>query len=200
MSSTELRHRLRDLLEPTVTRMGFDLVAVEWLPSGRPILRISIDGPEGVSLDDTARVNERVSLILDEADPIASAYALEVSSPGIDRPVQRLADFGRFAGFRVKITLVEGHPRRRYTGTLRGIEGEIVRVEVDGVVHDLDFPEIESAKLQLELDEYARLAPGAAADAGKPAGGARAPRRASARSKTETTPTAPPASQDGDDR
>jgi ribosome maturation factor RimP len=151
--------------------MGFELVAVQWLPtgpSGRPTLRLSIDGPDGVDLDDTARVNQRLSLLLDEADPIPSAYDLEVSSPGIDRPVQRFVDFSRFSGFRAKITLEEGFPRRRYTGELRGTEvggsdasppGETVLIEVDGVVHRLPFVHIETAHLVLDLAAYARLAP-----------------------------------------
>lgn len=159
MPSTALRQRIRELLEPTITRMGFDLVAVEWLSSGRPVLRLSIDGPKGVDLDDTARVNTRVSLLLDEADPIATPYELEVSSPGIDRPVQRFVDFERFAGFRAKLTLEEGLPRRRYTGTLKGVDAGEVLIEVDGVLHHLVFDQIEKAHLVLDLAEYARLAP-----------------------------------------
>ncbi len=138
--------------------MGFDLVAVEWSGdrSGR-ILRLSIDGPDGVGADDCAEVSLRLSPLLDEADPITGAYVLEVSSPGIERPVQRLDDFHRLQGFRAKIRLFEGHPRRRYTGTLAGVDGSEIRIEVDGAEHRIDFDSIERANLVLELDEYERL-------------------------------------------
>lgn len=139
--------------------MGYDLVAVEWLPSGRSVLRLSIDAPQGVGIDDIVRVSHRVSLLLDEADPIPSAYSLEVSSPGIDRPVERAVDFARFTGKRVKIVLEEGLPRRRYTGAIAGVDGDDVRVEVDGVEHLLSIAQIERAHLVLTLEEYAELAP-----------------------------------------
>lgn len=158
MLPSDLRQRVRELIEPSVERLGFDLVAVEWLGDARgPILRVSIDNPNGVAAKDCAEVSRYISPVLDEADPIEAAYTLEVSSPGIERPVQRLDDFERFVGLRARLKLEEGHPRRRYTGVLKGIEGDEVLVEVDGVVHRVRHDTIDRANLILELEEYERL-------------------------------------------
>lgn len=152
------RSRLRAILEPTIQGLGFDLVAVEMLGSARrPLMRVSIDGPGGVNLDHCALVSHRISPLLDEADPVSGAYDLEVSSPGIDRPVQRLEDFARFVGYRAKVVLVEGLPRRRYTGTLAGVDGQTVLIDVDGVRHELAFADIEGAHLVLDLAAYEAL-------------------------------------------
>jgi len=163
MDAVDLRDTVRELLEASITRAGFELVAVEWLGSRRgPILRLSIDRQAGqgggVSADDCARITARVSPLLDEADPVPGRYALEVSSPGIERPVQRREDFARFADHRIKIRLIEGPPRRRYRGTLGALEGDDVVVTVDGVDHRLALDTIERAHLVLSLDEYQKLA------------------------------------------
>jgi ribosome maturation factor RimP len=158
MNQLELRITIRELIEPTLLRLGFDLVAVEWLGSrqGR-ILRLSIDRPAGVTADDCGLAADNVSPILDELDPISTRYHLEVSSPGIDRPVQRIEDFERFHGYQVKIRLFEGPPRRRYTGTIDGVEGDELRVLVDGSTHRVLLDSIERAHLVLDLKEYQKL-------------------------------------------
>lgn len=159
MDPVDLRNTLRALIEPALTRAGFDLVAIEWISSrSGPTLRLSIDKPGGVTIDDCGLASERVSPLLDEADPIVGRYLLEVSSPGIERPVQRLEDFLRFAGYRVKVKLVEGPPRRRYTGTIARVEDRDVVLEVDGAEHRIAFDTIERANLDLTLDEYQSLA------------------------------------------
>jgi ribosome maturation factor RimP len=168
----DLPRQMRTVFEPTLEGLGFDLVAVEWLADTRsPILRVSIDAEGGISAEDCALVSRHLSQILDERDPISTRYRLEVSSPGIERPVQRLSDFRRFGGFRAKIRLMEGEPRRRMTGVLRGVVGEVVRVEVDGKVLEFPVDRVERAHLVLELEEYQRLADGIPADPGPVGGG-----------------------------
>lgn len=152
---------LRALLEPTLERLGFDLVAVE-LAGGRRrrTLRLTIDKPGGVGADDCARVSHRVSPVLDAEDPISGAYDLEVSSPGIDRPLQRRTDFARFRGYRARIRLEEGLPRRRYTGALAGFDGDDLQVDIDGEIHRIPFASIAAAHLELDLEAFASLKEG----------------------------------------
>ncbi len=158
---TDLRDKVRTLAEPTIERLGFDLVAVEWLQDVRgPILRLSIDRPGGITAKDCSQVSRHVSQVLDEADPIEASYTLEVSSPGIDRPLQRRVDFQRFVGYRAKVRLVEGHARRRFTGVLKGLEGDLAKIEVDGQEHAFPVDAVEKANLVLDLDEYQKLAEG----------------------------------------
>lgn len=162
MDPLTLQSKIRALVEPTVERHGFGLVAVEWV-GGREgrILRLSIDAPGGVNAEDCARISDQLSPLLDADDPIDAPYHLEVSSPGIERPVQRRSDFERFRGYRVKIRLLEGPPRRRYVGTIGPLDGDEVLVHVDGEDHRIPLDLIERAHLVLDLDEYMKLAEGA---------------------------------------
>lgn len=158
MIPTDLRQRVRTLIEPAVSRMGFDLVAVEWVGDTRgPILRVSIDKRGGVGAGDCAWVSDYISPFLDEADFVEGHYKLEVSSPGIERPVQRLEDFQRFVGLRARVRLEEGHPRRRFTGRIAAVDEDEVDLEVDGQIHKLRHDTIDRAHLVLDLDEYQRL-------------------------------------------
>ena len=161
MDPLELRNKIRSLTEPTVAGLGFDLVAVEWTGArqGR-LLRLSIDAPGGVNAEDCARVSEQLSPVLDAANPIDGSYTLEVSSPGMARPVQRMSDFERFRGYRAKIKLIEGPPRRRFTGVIGPIDGDELLLSVDGTEHRIALDTIEQAHLVLDLDEYQKLAEG----------------------------------------
>lgn len=161
MENRVLEEQIREIIEPTVMRLGFDLVAVEVLGGqGKPTVRISIDHPGGIGGDECALVSERISPELDAADPIDGAWYLEVSSPGIERPVQRLSDFQRFVGFRVRLRNGAGAPRRRCTGTIQSATGEppVVTVVVDGQEVAIPFDTIDRAHLVLTLEEYQKLA------------------------------------------
>lgn len=140
------------LIAPALEAMGFDIVRV--LLSGGDRLRLQImaerlaDG--GMSVDNCAEVSRAVAAILDVEDPIDQAYTLEVSSPGIDRPLTRLADFDRFAGFEGRVELV--HPldgRRRFSGRLRGTREEQVLLDCEGDEVALPFADMQKAKLLL---------------------------------------------------
>ncbi len=149
-----LRRRIRALTEPLVERCGCDLVAVEITGDRQgPILRLVIDRPGGVDIDDCTRVTHAVSPELDVEDPLDAPYRLEVSSPGIERPVERPEDFARFAGYRARLRL----GKRKLAGVLRGWEDGAVLLEVAGELRRLDPSTIDRAHLDLDLDEYEAL-------------------------------------------
>lgn len=157
----QLIPRLRAMAEPVVERLGMDLVAVELInEQGQEIIRIFIDKPGGVSVGDCSRVSHALSPTMDVDDPLPEiAYRLEVSSPGIDRPVQRRADFMRFAGFRARIRLDSTAGRRRFSGLLLGLDGDDLLLQVEGSPEPQRHPleRVDRVRLLLDADEYARL-------------------------------------------
>jgi ribosome maturation factor RimP len=141
-------------IEPEVKRLGYDLVRVMMIGGKTdPTLQVMAERADTRQLDiaDCERISHRLSEILDLADPIDGSYRLEVSSPGIDRPLTRLKDFADWSGHEARITL--GHPRgerRQFTGILQGLQGEAVRLHAkDGQDYELPFADIASAKLVL---------------------------------------------------
>ena len=146
----EAPYNLRQILEPAVAAVGCELVGVEYHPAGKQsLLRIYIDRPDGVTVKDCEAVSHQVSGVLDVEDPIPGQYTLEVSSPGLDRPLFRLADFERFAGRQARLKLeqdVEG--RRNFRGTLQGVrDGQVVLETDDGLELLVSVDEIEQARL-----------------------------------------------------
>jgi len=143
------RADLRKLIEPGVGALGFELVDVELVGSGQhPTLRVYIDSPKGINVDDCAKVSRQISAILDVEDPLPSSYMLEVSSPGLDRPLVTPADFTRFAGEMIKVRMhapVMG--RKNFTGRLVEVAADHVVVEVDNEHIDLAFAGMDRAKL-----------------------------------------------------
>ncbi len=147
--------RVEQLIRPGIEALGFDIVRVRISGQKRLRLQIMIERLDGkmVVVDDCARVSRDVSAILDVDDPIGGAFTLEVSSPGIDRPLVRIHDFERFAGFEAKVELkapIDG--RRRFRGQLTGIDGEYVGIIVDGEQISLPYAEIDRAKLVVTDD------------------------------------------------
>jgi ribosome maturation factor RimP len=141
--------RLVAIVEPLLARLGYELVDLEYNPArGRGTLRIFIDRPAGVGLDDCERVSREVSAQLDVEDPIPTGYLLEVSSPGEDRVLRTRAHFDRFVGSRVLVELAtprEG--RRRYTGILRSVSDDGIALEVDRREVSVPFRELGRARL-----------------------------------------------------
>ena len=145
---------LERLIEPEVKRLGYDLVRVQMIGgSSDPTLQIMAERPDTRQLDiaDCECISRRLSEVLDAADPIEGSYRLEVSSPGIDRPLTRLKDFRDWAGHEARITLLEARDgRKQFTGTLGGVDEEQIRVtDKQGGEHSLPFAEISAAKLLL---------------------------------------------------
>ena len=143
------------LLQPiaaAVRGLGYELVGVEHLPQGRhSLLRIYIDTDVGVTVDDCERVSRQVSGVLDVEDPIRGHYILEVSSPGLDRPLFTAEHFARFAGRQVKLRLaLPLAGRRNFTGVLQGVKDDDVVVVIDGG---------EELRVALDSIDHARLVP-----------------------------------------
>ena len=146
--------KLYDLIKPVVTGLGYELVGMEFAAGkGNGLLRIYIDNANGIDLDDCQTVSYQISGLLDVEDPVPGQYNLEVSSPGLDRPLFEKVHFDRFAGSLVRLrTQVPHNGRKKFQGILHGMEGELVVIEQDGETVKLPFTEVEQAKLVPEFD------------------------------------------------
>ena len=152
MGEPELR-RVEELARGLADRAGAEVVLVELVrePSGR-VLRVLLDKPGGVTVDDCESVAGPLARALDAEPPVRGPYALEVSSPGIERPLVARGDFERFAGQKVAIRLAKAlDGRRKFRGTLVGLDGDDVVVEIEGVQVRLPFAEIARAHLVVEF-------------------------------------------------
>lgn len=159
MGPGELIGRLEQILTPSLEDMGYELVRIHHSGGQKPVVQIMCERRDraGMTVDDCADISRTVSALLDVADPIPGEYFLEVSSPGIDRPLTRPGDFERFAGFEARVETRSGvGGRRRFRGRLIGLDGEDVRlaVEEDGSPAEIALPfrEIRKAKLVLTDD------------------------------------------------
>ena len=158
------KHPLEDMLEPVVDGMGYELVRVLTIGAKNPTLQVMIDRKDGkeVTVDDCAAVSHSLSDVLDEKDPIESQYSLEVSSPGIDRPLTKPEHFARFSGYEAKIetsTVIEG--RKRFKGRISGIDDKNnIAFEMDGTEYVIPFDEVAKAKILITdelLQKYAEI-------------------------------------------
>jgi ribosome maturation factor RimP len=140
---------LGKLLEPAIERLGFELTDLEVRIGGKGgLVRITIDKPDGIDLDDCELVSHAMSALLDVEDPVKGEYSLEVSSPGLDRKLTKLAHFQRFEGETLKVTMrfpIAG--RRRFRGKLLASNDENIVVEVDGESHSLPLATLDTARL-----------------------------------------------------
>ena len=138
------------MLQPVISALGYELWGVEHIPRGRSsLLRVYIDNVAGITLDDCARVSGQVAGILDVHDPIRGAYDLEVSSPGLDRPLFNLEQFARYLGYPVRIRLagkIDG--RKKLSGVIDGVNGDLVRINEDGRIFDIPAVSIEKANIR----------------------------------------------------
>ena len=144
-----MKSALANLIEPAIERLGYELSDLELKLGGRKgIVRVFIDKPEGVGLEDCEIVSRQVSALLDVEDPMPGRYTLEVSSPGLDRKLTKPAHFQRFMGEVVRVKLrfpLEG--RRNFRGELKFADDENIEIEVDGKSYRLPVSTIESARL-----------------------------------------------------
>lgn len=145
--------QLTEMLKPAVDALGYEFVGVEYVGQGRhSVLRVYIDHQEGITVDDCAKVSHQASGVLEMEDPINSAYTLEVSSPGIDRPLFTWEHFKAIEGQEVNLrchTGVDG--RRKFKGRLSKVDEHDLTVEVDNQSFQLAFNDIERANLIADL-------------------------------------------------
>jgi ribosome maturation factor RimP len=146
------------MIEPVVGPEGIELVELEFRPEGgRWVLRLYVDTPGGVTLEDCELVSRQVGALLDIKNPIERPYTLEVSSPGINRVIRRKKDFNLFAGLPVCIRTrrkLEG--RRNFSGTLKGTENSRIVLEIDGTRVEIDLEEVDKARLDLPEEDLLR--------------------------------------------
>jgi ribosome maturation factor RimP len=141
--------KLVAIIEPAITALGFELIGVEYMPQGRhSLLRIYIDHEDGITVDNCGDVSHQVSAVLDVEDPIRGEYTLEVSSPGLDRPLFTLAHYERYVDNMVEVRLhAPLHGRRKFKGRILGVDGDEVILDMDGEEYRLAIGNVEKAHL-----------------------------------------------------
>ena len=157
IAKAAIDRRVTEIIAPVIEDMGFEVVRVRLMSGKETVLQIMAQKPDGtIEVDDCGLISTTVGALLDVEDPILDAYTLEVSSPGIDRPLTRLKDFDQWEGFEAKIEtdeLIDG--RRRFKGALAGTEGDEVLIEIEEGTIGLKFEWLSDAKLVL-TDELIR--------------------------------------------
>ncbi len=163
IAKTTMDQRLAQIVTPVIEGLGFELVRLRLMAGNTRTLQIMADRPDGgIEVQDCADISTAVSAALDVEDPLEDAYTLEVSSPGIDRPLTRLKDFATWEGYEARIEtteLIDG--RRRFKGVLAGVEGEDVLIEIEAqgetVTIGLQFDWLSDAKLVLTDELIAEM-------------------------------------------
>lgn len=157
IAKASIDRRMAEIITPVIEGMGFELVRVRLMGGKYRTLQIMAERPEGgIEVDDCARISTAVSATLDVEDPLEDAYTLEVSSPGIDRPLTRLKDFETWEGYEAKIEtteLIDG--QRRFKGVLQGVQDGEILIEIEQGIIGLQFDWLSDAKLVL-TDELIR--------------------------------------------
>ena len=154
IAKAAIDRRIAEIITPVIEDMGFEVVRVRLMTGKESTLQIMVQRSDGtIEVDQCAQISTAVSALLDVEDPIVDVYTLEVSSPGIDRPLTRLKDFDQWKGFEAKIEteeLIDG--RRRFKGELAGIDGDEVLIDIDEGTIGLKFAWLSDAKLVLTDD------------------------------------------------
>lgn len=157
VAKAAIDRRIAEIIVPVVEDMGFEIVRIRLMTGKESILQVMAQKPDGtIEVDDCGKISTAISAVMDVEDPILDAYTLEVSSPGIDRPLTRMKDFAQWEGFEAKIEteeLIDG--RRRFKGPLAGVEGDEILITIPEGTIGLKFEWLSDAKLVL-TDELIR--------------------------------------------
>ena len=157
MAYSELELMLVEELEKVAAEHGIDIVDVEVVGAkSSPVVRVRIDHADEdlptISLDEVSAQSDWVTEVIDALDPFPGSFVLEVSSPGLARPLRKERDFARFAGETVQLTTKATEGRRKFTGELLGIEDGVVRLSCDNETFDIDFDQIKTCKIKPNFD------------------------------------------------
>lgn len=159
IAKTQLDQKIAAIVTPVIEGLGYELVRLRFMGGKTPTLQIMADKPDGgIEVDDCATISTHLSAHLDVEDPIVDAYQLEVSSPGIDRPLTRLKDFATFEGYEAKLEtaeLIDG--RKRFKGVLCGTDGDEVLIAISEGTIGLQFEWLTEAKLVLTDELIAEM-------------------------------------------
>ncbi len=158
-STTNQLDRIRELILPTLTFLGYELYDVGLFGSGaHTTLRVRIDRPEGVSLDDCERVSKSLSALLDQADPFPTRYELEVSSPGAERPLRNLDEYRRFIGRRANVRYRVGDSEQVAEGRLTAVSDDMIELQLGDGKHlrtvAMPLADIIAARLAIDLSRH----------------------------------------------
>ena len=162
MDKPPLIKKIEHLINPTAAAMGFELVRVLLIGSGKPTLQIMAERADGsITLDECGKLSQAISAVLDVENVLAdTSYYLEVGSPGTDRPLTRLKDFTRFAGREARIEIdpaLDG--RKRFKGCLKGVKGELVLIATEEGDREIPFHSIQKAKLSVDEESFVKPKP-----------------------------------------
>lgn len=157
----QTKHHLQDLLEPIIDELGYEAVRIITMGQAHPTLQIMIDRKDGseINVEDCAKVSRAVSEVMDEKDPISDQYTLEVSSPGLDRPLTKLEHFKRFSGYEAKVeTDVEVERRKRFKGKIVNVDDKNnINFDMEGTQYAIPFDAVSKARIIITdelLKEY----------------------------------------------
>ena len=159
IAKAAIDRRLAEIITPAIEGLGYELVRIRLMGGNTKTLQIMADRPEGgIDVEDCGRISVAVSAVLDVEDPIEEAYHLEVSSPGIDRPLTRLKDFDMWEGYEARIETTEQiDGRKRFKGILAGTEGDEVLINIEEGTVGLTFDLLADAKLILTDELIAEM-------------------------------------------
>ncbi len=151
----DLLVKLHEIVAPAVEAVGYELWRCEYISQGHPsILRVYIDSEQGVNIDDCALASHQISAVLDVEDPITGEYNLEVSSPGLERPLFKLEHYQRFIGEQVKVHLGASlNGRKNFSGEIKNVANNIIEFVVDEEVFELPYSSIQKAHLIADMSK-----------------------------------------------
>ena len=154
IANTVISKKIKDLILPTIDQLGFEVIRIKYFDKETPILQIMLDKEnKGIEIEECAVASNNISALLDVYDPIDNEYNLEISSPGINRPLTRKKDFDIWEGYQIKIKTTETiDQRKKFKGILRGIKSDEVLLEMDEGTIGLNFDWIEEAQLSVSIE------------------------------------------------